>query len=162
MKDMEQVMDIIQMAQRDLKKKEVNQWQNGYPNADIIRRDIENGESFVADTGTAVIGTAVLSLREELTYRNIYEGRWKTGEKREYVVIHRIAVHDDYRGQGIAGQFLACAERMAKENGRVSIRIDTHPDNLVMQKWIKKNGFSYCGRIFLADGALRFAYEKCL
>ena len=41
-----------------------------------------------------------------------------------------------------------------------SIRMDTHNDNLSMQKFLTKYGFKHCGTITLASGALRRAYEK--
>ena len=39
------------------------------------------------------------------------------------------------------------------------IRIDTHEDNIVMQKAIAKNGFHKCGIIYTDDGSPRIAYE---
>lgn len=33
------------------------------------------------------------------------------------------------------------AEDLGREHGAGSIRIDTHPDNRIMQNWLKKNGF---------------------
>ena len=41
-----------------------------------------------------------------------------------------------------------------------SVRMDTHNDNLSMQKFLTKYGFKHCGTITLANGALRRAYEK--
>ena len=41
-----------------------------------------------------------------------------------------------------------------------NIRIDTHRDNSIMRHCIEKYGFSYCGIIYLLDGAERLAYQK--
>lgn len=38
--------------------------------------------------------------------------------------------------------------------------MDTHDDNLSMQAFLSKYGFSYCGNIKLESGADRRAYEK--
>lgn len=43
-----------------------------------------------------------------------------------------------------------------------SIRIDTHRDNKPMQHLLNKNGFRYCGIIYLEDGDERLAYQRCL
>ena len=51
---------------------------------------------------------------------------------------------------------------MAQLNNAESIRIDTHRDNIPMQKMLNKNGFIYCGIIYLLDGKERFAFEKPL
>ena len=37
---------------------------------------------------------------------------------------------------------------------------DTHKDNQSMQRMQAKNGFEYCGLIYLEDGAERIAFEK--
>ena len=41
-----------------------------------------------------------------------------------------------------------------------NIRIDTHRDNLIMRHNLLKHGFTYCGIIYLADGAQRLAYQR--
>ncbi len=41
------------------------------------------------------------------------------------------------------------------------LRIDTHEDNVVMQKMLEKNGFEKCGIIYVyEDHYPRLAYEK--
>ena len=44
--------------------------------------------------------------------------------------------------------------------GIKNIKIDTHEDNLIMQKLLEKNSFKYCGVIYLLDGSKRIAFEK--
>ena len=51
---------------------------------------------------------------------------------------------------------------LAKEKGVTSIKIDTHEDNEPMRRSLIKNGFDYCGIIYLTDGNKRVAYEKLL
>ena len=41
-----------------------------------------------------------------------------------------------------------------------SILIDTHRQNIPMQRTLKKNGFTRCGVIYLEDGSERIAYQK--
>ena len=41
-----------------------------------------------------------------------------------------------------------------------NLRIDTHRDNIPMQKVLKRNGFEYCGIIYLENGDERLAYQK--
>ena len=41
-----------------------------------------------------------------------------------------------------------------------NLRIDTHRDNVVMQHMLDKNGFQYCGIIYLEDGSERLGYQK--
>ena len=40
--------------------------------------------------------------------------------------------------------------------------MDTHDDNLSMQRFLTKYGFNYCGTIYLENKEKRRAYEKLL
>ena len=44
---------------------------------------------------------------------------------------------------------------------RDRIRIDTHRQNASMQRMLEKNGFAYCGIIYLQDGAEAGAERLC-
>ena len=46
-----------------------------------------------------------------------------------------------------------------------NVRIDTHPDNVIMQKVITRAGFSRCGLVVIPDrahSAVRIAYQWLL
>ncbi|WP_455537802.1 GNAT family N-acetyltransferase [Terrisporobacter sp.] len=156
--DIPKVMSIIKQAQAYFKENNIDQWQNGYPNEGIIDNDIKNEESYVMIKDGEVVATTVISFREELTYKDIIDGKWLTNG--EYGVIHRIAVDNNYKGLGISHKIIKYAENLCLEQGVHSIKIDTHEENVPMQSLLKKNGFKYCGVIYLEDGAKRVAFEK--
>ncbi|MFR1314947.1 MAG: GNAT family N-acetyltransferase, partial [Clostridium perfringens] len=54
------------------------------------------------------------------------------------------------------------AESLALNKGISSIKIDTHRDNISMQRAVVKNDFQKCGIIYLEDGSERIAFEKVL
>ena len=160
--DLGQVMTIIRMAQQSFRDQGVDQWQDGYPNEEVILEDIRKGQSYVAEEKGIILGTAVISFEKEKTYDGIENGQWLTPVDTKYMVIHRIATHYEYKRRGTAGAFLEFARETARRRGVLSIRIDTHPDNQIMQSWLCKNGFIYCGWIWLINGSLRYAYENVL
>lgn len=160
--DLPQVMEIIRMAQQSFREQGINQWQDGYPNEAIILQDMEKKQSYVAQEKELMVGTAVISMEKEQFYEKIEKGTWLTERDADYLVIHRIATRNGCKRKGIAGAFLEEAGRKALEQQAGSIRIDTHPDNQIMQSWLKRHGFVYCGWIWLASGDLRYAYEKLL
>lgn len=129
----------------------MDQWTNGYPGEDIILEDIRNGNSYVcADSGT-IAGVFSFILGEDPTYSKICEGRWLNDDP--YGTVHRIAVQA--HNKGVASVCLNwCFEKCG------NVRIDTHRDNAPMQKLLLKNGFIYCGIIYLTDGSERLAYQK--
>lgn len=158
--DIPQVMEIIRDAQKYLCQEGIDQWQNDYPNPDTFKEDIKNGNSYVIKDKEKVIAAAAIIFADDPTYARIYEGQWLSQGK--YGVIHRAAVAEDYKGQGIASLFFKEAEKMAAESAAQSLRIDTHQDNLSMQRLIEKENFKYCGIIYTESGSRRLAYEKLL
>ena len=73
-----------------------------------------------------------------------------------------MAISVSARGSGLSGKIIGYATEIAKEKGRKSLRIDTHRGNVVMRRMLEKNGFVYCGIIYLESGDERVAYEKVL
>lgn len=158
-KDIPVIMEVISLAQEYFRKQGIDQWQNGYPNTEVISNDVSNGSSYVLLQDEQILATAVILFDADPNYTHI-DGRWITGNP--YVVIHRIAVRPEYKGRNMAGWIIEKAEQMCTEKGFTSIRIDTHQENRSMQQVALKSGFLYCGIIKVADGSPRLAYEKVL
>jgi GNAT superfamily N-acetyltransferase len=157
--DLPRMMAIVRQAQISIGKLGIDQWQNGYPAEEIMRNDIENGHSFVLidDTG-AVIAIASVLYNDEPTYDEIFDGEWLS--RGNFVVVHRMAVAEEFKQKGIASHLLKEIEKQAILKNIPSFKIDTHEGNIPMRKTFERNGFTYCGRIFLRDGNPRVAYEK--
>ena len=152
-------MRLINQAKAYMKEQGIDQWQNGYPNEGEIAVDIAKGYSYVMEENGKIIGTMAVLFDGEPTYDKIYEGAWKA-DGEPYAAIHRVAVDAECKGQGIAGAMIAEVEKMCREKGVRSMKNDTHRDNQSMQRMQAKNGFEYCGVIYLEDGAERIAFEK--
>ena len=158
--DLDQIVEIIELSKKYLKETKVDQWQDGYPAKEDLRRDIESGNSYVLTNKDEIVATTVISLDGESTYNSIFNGEWITNE--DYIVMHRVAVHDKYKGKGIFKELIKEAENLALNKGISSIKIDTHRDNISMQRAVVKNDFKKCGIIYLEDGSERIAFEKVL
>ncbi|MDK0795113.1 GNAT family N-acetyltransferase [Clostridium perfringens] len=158
--DLDQIVEIIELSKKYLKETKVDQWQDGYPAKEDLRRDIESGNSYVLTNKDEIVATTVISLDGESTYNSIFNGEWITNE--DYIVMHRVAVHDKYKGKGIFKELIKEAEVLALNKGISSIKIDTHRDNISMQRAVVKNDFKKCGIIYLEDGSERIAFEKVL
>ncbi len=132
------------------------QWTGGYPSMEEIRADIDAGHLFVVlgDDGPAeLLGVFYFRIGNDPTYERIYEGAWQNDAP--YGVIHRIAVSKESHGRGVAAfVYDYCFSRCG------NLKIDTHRDNLPMQRSLVKNGFVPCGIIYLASGDERLAFQK--
>ncbi|GFN34932.1 GNAT family N-acetyltransferase [Tepidimicrobium xylanilyticum] len=158
--DIDNIMNIIKQAQDYFKEQGIDQWQNNYPNPEVIREDIDRGYGYVLLKEGEIVGTVAVSFDGEKTYEKIYDGQWISNF--DYAVIHRLAIDSYYKGQGLASIIIKNIEKMCLKENIKSIRIDTHEDNKSMQRLIQKNGFKYCGIIHLRDNSKRLAFEKII
>ena len=158
--DINDIMNIIRQAQDYFKEQEINQWQDNYPNNCTISNDIANKNSYVLLKDNKIVATVAISFDGEKTYDSIYEGEWISNN--EYAVIHRIAVDNTYKGLGLSSEIIKHAQELCLNKGVHSIKVDTHEENISMQKLLEKNKFKYCGIIYLEDGNKRIAFEKIL
>lgn len=150
--DIETVLDIYDQAKKYMRANgNHNQWINGYPDRELVKQDINNGVSYVCLDRDKIVATFCYIPGIDPTYIHIYEGSWLNDEP--YAVIHRIA--SIRHQQGVATFCLEWCFHQCK-----NLRIDTHRDNTIMQKLLLKNGFQYCGIIYLANGDERLAYQK--
>ena len=128
-----------------------HQWAGIYPDEATLRDDFAKQQLFVCVENDRIVGVFCYFFGNEPTYDRIYEGAWLND--RPYGVLHRIAVAAHRRG--VASHCFDFCLSQCK-----SLKIDTHRDNIPMQKSLAKNGFSYCGIIYLASGDERLAYQK--
>lgn len=152
--DIPRVMEIINQAKAYFKDNGIDQWQDGYPCQNSIETDIANNEAYVLEDNGQILGTCMVTIQGEPTYREI-DGQWQTDL--DYICVHRIAIDAKYKGSGLASMILDQVVAMYPQYH--SLRMDTHEKNLSMQRLLQKYGFVFCGIITLQSGALRRAYE---
>ena len=150
--------DLVQVEQLYVKAKAFmrangnpNQWKGDYPNAFDAEEDIKNGIGYVCEENGEILGVFAFKIGIEPTYNKVFDGKWVNDLP--YAFMHRIAVK--YHGRGIVD---FCISECFKQFP--NLKIDTHRDNIPMQKVLKRNGFCYCGIIYLENGDERLAFQK--
>ena len=153
-----QIWEILQKAIQRRKEDGSNQWQDGYPNPEVIKADIEKEVGFVLTEGENLVGYCAVLINDEPAYAGI-EGKWLSDE--DFVVVHRIAIAQEYLGKGLAKEMIKFIEEFAIQNNIYSVKADTNFDNLAMMKSFENSGYAYCGEVYFR-GSARRAYEKVL
>lgn len=149
--DLKSIMDVLDAAKGIMRASgNTGQWVNGYPSEDDIRNDIDNGNGYVVETGTRIVGYFAFIASPEPTYDYIEGGAWLNDAP--YHVVHRIGSYPE-----VHGVFRAIMDWCFTQDS--NIRIDTHRDNHIMQHCITSYGFTYCGIIYLQSGDERLAYQ---
>ena len=152
-KDLLQIDAIYKNAKRFMHENgNPNQWQSDYPSAKDAETDMLLDRGYVCEGAEGeVLAVFAFGMDGEPTYDKIYEGAWKNDEP--YAYIHRIAVKE--QGRGIVGFCFAECFKLFP-----NLKIDTHSDNVPMQKALLRAGFEYCGIIYLESGDERLAFQK--
>jgi hypothetical protein len=128
-----------------------HQWVDGHPQQSLLVDDIQKQISYVGVIDDRIEAVFVLLREGDSDYDRIFDGQWLNDDP--YLALHRLASAGNIPGLTRA-IFDWCAKICP------NIRIDTHRDNRVMQHVLAKNGFAYCGLIYLKSGAERLAYQR--
>ena len=149
--DLPEILPVYAYAREQMKRTgNPDQWGDDRPTEAELKAELERGTLYRMDEDGVLLGVFAFILGEDPTYGYI-EGAWPSASP--YGTIHRVA-----KAPG-ATDFLTKVVSWCALQSDV-LRIDTHRDNAVMQKAIAKNGFSYCGVIYLPDGSPRLAFQR--
>ena len=157
--DAKRIWQIILQAKEQMRRLNSVQWGADYPTPEIIHNDIAKEYGYVLrNDDQQIVAYGAVVFDGEPAYATI-EGEWL--DSQPYVVVHRLAVADEAKRQGLAVIFMHETAKLSLQRGIYSFRVDTNYDNLYMQKAIEKSGFVYCGQVYYERGS-RMAYAKLL
>lgn len=128
----------------------LSQWSGGYPSRELLLADLSGKQLYVVMDNESIVGVFVYFFGKDATYDSI-DGAWLNDAP--YGVIHRIAVASHRKG--VASFVFAHCLSLCR-----NLKIDTHADNIPMQRSLLKNGFTHTGIIHLANGDPREAFQK--
>tara|TARA_B110000037_G_scaffold198930_1_gene238265 strand:- start:718 stop:1227 length:510 start_codon:yes stop_codon:yes gene_type:complete len=153
-----EIWQILKDAIQRRKEDGSNQWQDGYPNMDVVKNDIERKIGFVLTRNDNIIGYTAIIINDEPDYINI-EGKWLTNQ--EFMVYHRVAISKKFLAKGMGKKMMKLIEKYALSKNIYSLKADTNHDNIPMLKIFEKMGYSFCGTVHIRQSP-RKAYEKVL
>lgn len=151
--DFPRILQLIEYGRQKMRMMgNIEQWSDGNSKRELLVEDISRGYSYVVEEGGVAVATFAFIEGPDITYKNIYNGKW-VDDERPYFVVHRMASM-----LGVHGVFNDVLDYCFRHTD--NIRIDTHRQNHLMRHALEKYGFDYCGIIYLLDGAERLAYQK--
>ncbi|WP_312187584.1 GNAT family N-acetyltransferase [Sphingobacterium sp.] len=156
--DKDRIWEIIQQAIALRKAQGSRQWQDGYPNEDVVQSDLDKEYAYVVEHENSIVGYVAIIFDVEPAYNDI-DGKWLSDGK--YVGIHRLASAQDPHVKGVGTAIMQGVEQIAIDHDVYSIKVDTNFDNGGMLHVFEKLGYQYCGEVHFR-GAARKAYEKLL
>lgn len=149
--DLEVIASLAKVVRGDMVSKGLNQWVGDYPNIDNFRSDLDKGGLFVLVEADKIVGSCSILKENDIAYKEVV---WNG---KNALVIHRILIDPTYQGKGFGKEMVNFAYKKVLNEGYDSLKIDTHPDNIKMQKMLKGLSFEFRGYLASIN---RLAYEK--
>ncbi len=138
-----EIIAITKACTALMAKNGIFQWNEHYPSEIVFEKDIERAELYVLETVGRINGTIVISTYMDDVYTQI---DWLTPHD-DNIYIHRLAVHPDFQGKGFAQQLMDFAENYARQDGCISVRLDTFSQNPRNQRFYEVRGYQKLGDI---------------
>lgn len=157
--DLQEIMALIARCVTVMQAGGSDQWDDQYPNREVIGEDLQHGTLFAAESEGHIMGIVVLDESQDEQYRTI---SWKQDEG-PHLMMHRLAVDPEAQGQGVARKLIAFSEEYAMREGYTSLRLDTYAKNKAALKLYQGLGYDLRGEVNFPDRAASFpVFEKVL
>jgi ribosomal protein S18 acetylase RimI-like enzyme len=152
------IMDIFKKAIEDMDTKGIHQWDDIYPSEDVLLNDISENNIIVSvNEMNTIQGVIVLNEHQDIAYEGI---EWKYNLGRQ-LIIHRLCIHPNFQGKGIARMLIKYAECFGFEHKYESIRLDAFIPNIRACRMYEQSGYHKRGIVTFRKGDF-YCYEKGL
>lgn len=154
------ILSITRACAQKMEQNGIHQWNEHYPSQATLVNDVEREELYVIVEKDSILGTIVVSTFMDDEYRPI---QWLTPNGNS-TYIHRLSVHPDHQGKGLAQQLMDFAETYSKNHRFVSVRLDTFSQNKRNQRFYEQRGYQKLGDIFFPKQSIHpfHCYELVL
>jgi GNAT superfamily N-acetyltransferase len=158
--DIPEIMELIRAAVKAMHDQGIYQWNDQYPNPEIITDDVNAGTLYkISDENT--IGTdgigGIIVLNQQF-FPEYYDLEWED-KAGKFLIIHRLCIRPDRQRKGLAKKLMRLAESYAEENGYTSIRLDTFTANKAALALYDGLGYRRAGTVTFTMGLFQ-VFEK--
>lgn len=159
-KDITPVKRITEACARHMIANGIYQWNEHYPDLAVLKKDINQESLYVYEIENEIIGCVMFSFEMDDFYSAI---DWLTPNKKQ-LYVHRLAVHPEQQGKGIARELMDFGEQLAKENNCLSVRLDTFSKNPRNNRFYNARDYKKVGEVFFEQKSPHpfYCYEKVL
>ena len=157
--DLENIMLMYRSCVAGMIANGIDQWDESYPNADIILADIKARTYFIAEINGEIVGGINLDENQDSTYLTI---RWED-KTNSFLVVHRLAVKEENWGDKVGKALMIFAEETILEEGLKSIRLDTYSGNPKAMEFYRRLRYTELGTIDLKPEKNKYhCFEKII
>lgn len=144
--ELDAILELTRACGKHMRDNGIDQWDENYPDRNSLLNDLNSETLFAYREDSVVLGIVVLNESQDEEYAKI---NWSTNDSDRNIVVHRLAVHPDNQGKGIARKIMDFAEVYAKDQSYDAIRLDTFSQNPRNQKFYTNRGYNDLGPVYL-------------
>jgi len=157
--ELDEIMNMYASCVDGMQKANIYQWDSTYPNRMIISEDIRNKSFYIFLINDKIIGGINIDKIQDKTYLDV---EWKD-KGNKFLVVHRLAVRQEFWKKGIGNKLMIFAESLVKEKKLNSIRLDTYSSNPIAINFYLNLGYIKKGEIFLKPNKNEYyCFEKLI
>jgi GNAT superfamily N-acetyltransferase len=139
--DLVEILYLLKVCIVDMNAKGLMHWNSAFPGNEQIRKDLQDGNIYLAKDRGVCKGMVTLNDAEPDEYR---EMKFQTADAKA-LYLHRMAVHPKWQGKGVASILVDFAQKMAREKGFTCIRLDVSQSSEDARQFCKKLSFKEIG-----------------
>ena len=140
-------------------KNGIDQWDDTYPNTEIINEDLNVGNYYVAEIDGTIIGGVNIDKNQDDTYLAL---DWED-KSDSFLVVHRLGVKEKFWNKKIGKELMLFTEKLVIEKGLKSIRLDTYSGNPKAMEFYRRLGYTELASIDLKPNKDKYyCFEKII
>jgi ribosomal protein S18 acetylase RimI-like enzyme len=146
--DLKEIVALYKEVITNMIRNNLFQWDDLYPNEELLTEDIELGELYLLRREDQIISCVVLNEEQDEEYLT---GNWSFTNGK-FIVIHRLCVHPNVQGEGLGKKMVQLAENLARTKGYTIVRLDAFSQNIKARHLYESLGYTYAGEVTFRKG----------
>ena len=154
--DLDAVFSVFRAAIAEMDRNGIPQWDELYPDKEILAEDISKNELFIGTIGGEIACVFVLNSECDEEYEI---GEWQYPDA-SFCVIHRLCVNPKFQNRGVGLETMKYIEAELKKEGFESIRFDAFTLNPYALRLYDKLGYAKVGYVDWRKGRFILMEKK--
>ena len=157
--DLKNIMKMYKSCVTGMVENGIDQWDETYPNDEIISEDLNVGTYYIAEIDRTIIGGVNIDNNQDDTYLAL---DWED-KSDSFLVVHRLGVKQGFWNKKIGKHLMLFTEKLVLERGLKSIRLDTYSGNPKAMEFYRRLGYKELGTIDLKPNKDKYhCFEKII
>jgi ribosomal protein S18 acetylase RimI-like enzyme len=152
--DLPSLLEVVRGCISVMERQGIHQWDDIYPNENILRNDIKTKTLWIARVDDRAGGMVVLNEYQNPEYQQV---QWRCEGR--ILVVHRLMVAAEYQNQKLATHLMQFTEGYARDKKYDAIRLDAFIQNPYAIKLYRRLQYIQAGTVTFRKGEF-YCFEK--